>query len=396
MKIRYNHGILVLFLCLFYILVSPINEVLPISLNRVITLLLIGTEIMLALILRKKAKLSWVLFLVFWGVMGVYSCAKGPILSESISDTVYMFHTVLLLELMQQQKVLDEIITYVGKRRAVVLTFLLLALVLIGITARDGSAYERNGAFRGFMYNSHAMASTTVLIMTAAELCVDARGGRLKSIFCPETLIMVLGVIIVVATKGRTFLIPTAALLWRYLQMLPMKKVIKNIVAVAAFFGIVALLWDSIAEKFIEAINNPWARNPLAAITNFRSELWKCDFAYFGEQNLFGMLFGNGFSFVRELHEVRLTTRLWSHNDVTYLLVASGLVGLTVYFAMYVRLARNICKRMMDWIYFGAMVIFPMLMNGFYIYNPLVWAFFLLRVSLHARDRREITDRNGK
>lgn len=396
MKIRYNHGIVVLFLCLLYIVVSPVNEALPVSFNRIITVLLIASEIMLAVFLRRKAKLSWLLFLVFWGVMGLYSCERGPVLSESISDTIYMFHTILLLELMQDRNVMDEILAYVRKRRRVVLTFLVLALALIGISANGSDAYEENGAFQGFMYNSHAMASTAILIMSAAELCVDARGGRLKNIFCTETLILILGVIIVVATKGRTFLIPAAVLLWRYLQMLPMKKLMKNIVAVVAFAGVVVLLWDSIAEKFIEAINNPWAKDTLAAITNFRSELWKCDFTYFREQGILGMLFGNGFSFVRELHEVRLTTRLWSHNDITYLLVASGLVGLTVYVAMYVRLARNICKKLMDWVYFGAMVIFPMLMNGFYIYNPLVWAFLLVRASLHARDRRENAGNNRK
>lgn len=393
MTIRYNHGKLALFLCLFYIVVSPLNNVLPISMNRVLTLAFIGAELIFAAVVRKRASSAWVLFLLYWAAVGVFSCLSGPVLSENLSDTVYMINTVLMLELVLRTDVLEEVLECIARKRGAVLAVLLLTLVLIGISALGADSYEDNGAFRGYMYNSHSMASTAVLVMSVALLCVDARGTKLKRMLCWETLIMVIGLAIVLATKGRTFLIPAAVLLWRYLHMIPLVKAQRNLVAVGAVAVLMVVLWDQIAEKFIEALNNPYARNTLAAITNFRSELWKCDLQYFFGQGPIGMLFGNGYSFVRELHEVVLTERIWSHNDLTYVLVASGLTGLGVYIAMYARVAFRFCRSGANVLYFGAMVLFPMLVNGFYIYIPLIWAFFIMRVSLYSREKMQMRDR---
>lgn len=387
MTIRLNHGKLVLILCLFYIVVSPLNEVLPVSMNRILTALFIGFEIVYALLIRKKARSAWVLYLLYWGAVSFVSCLTGPMLSEDLADAVYMINAVLMLELILDAEVLDEILDCFRKHRRLILASLFLALLLIGISALDPDVYEDNGALRGYMYNSHSMASTAILIMTVAQLCVDARGTRLKRVLCAETLLMVIGMVVVLATKGRTFLIPAAILLWRYLHMLPLVQRQRNLVAVAACVLVAFVLWDEITEKFIEALNNPYARNTMAAITNFRSELWICDLEYFAEQGFLTALFGNGFSFVRELHEVRLTERLWSHNDLTYVLVASGLVGLTVYITMYIRVAKAFCRRKRNLLYFGAMVLFPMLVNGFYIYIPLIWAFLIMRVSLYSREK---------
>ena len=386
MTIRYNHGKLVLFLCLFYIVVSPLNEVLPVSMNRVLTLLFIGTEILFAVIIHKKTSNAWVLYILYWLAVGFFACIRGPVLSENLSDTIYMIDAVLLLELTLREDVLEETLAYVAKKRTVILGFLFAALVLIGISALGSDSYEENGAFRGYMYNSHSMASTAILIMTVAQTCVDARGMKLKRILCAETLIMIAGLAIVLVTKGRTFLVPAAVLLWRYMLMLPLIKWQRNFVAVLACAASVVLMWDKITEKFIEAINNPYARNTLAAITNFRSELWKCDLQYFAEEGIVHKLFGNGYSFVRQLHEARLTERLWSHNDLTYVLIAAGAVGLAVYISMYIRVGKRFCRKKGTFLYFAAMALFPMLVNGFYIYIPLLWAFFLMRVSFYSRE----------
>lgn len=385
MTIRYNHGKLVLFLCLSYILVSPLNNVIPVSLNRVITLAFIAAEIAFAVLVNRRARPAWVLYVLYWLAVGFFSCLTGVVLSEDLSDVVYMLNAVLLLELVLHDDVLEQMRAYAAGKRGVVLSFLVVTLLLIGISALDPEGFEKDGALRGYMYNSHSMASTAVLVMAMAQLCVDARGEKLKGLLCTETFIMIAGTAIILATKGRTFLVPAAVLLWRYLHMLPIVKMQRRVLAVCASCVLVVVLWDKISVKFIEALNNPYARNTLAAITNFRSELWKCDLTYFTEQGIIGMIFGNGFSFVRELHEVRLTERLWSHNDLTYILIAAGLLGFGVYISMYVRVFRAFCRGRRNLLYFGAMVLFPMLMNGFYIYIALLWAFLIMRVSLYAR-----------
>lgn len=383
MKLRIKHGELVILICLLYILVSPINQLLPISLNRMLTLLFVAVELWFAFMIKGKASRAWILLVGYWCTISLIACLRGPLLTENISDFVYILHTVLILELTIHTQIIGDIVYYVRKKKQFVLNMMIITLIMIGITALMPESYEENGAFRGAMYNSHSMASTAILVISVVELCIDVHGKTMKIVFSKETVIILVCFAIILATKGRTFLIPAAVLLWRYLNMFPIKKNQKTFVAVIGFFLIIWLLWDPISEKFIEAMNNEYAKNKLAAITNFRSELWKCDFTNFAEQNWFLKLFGNGYSFVRELHEVKLKARLWSHNDFTYLLVATGIVGIVIYLGMYVRILRRICETRMHWIIYGAMVFFPMFVNGFYIYIALVWSFFLVRVSLY-------------
>ena len=97
MKIRYNHGKLILLLCLCYVLVSPVNELLPVSLNRVLTLIFICVEFAFTFLVNKRAQLTWILYLLYWFAVGFFSCVNGPVLSENLSDTIYMVHAVLML-----------------------------------------------------------------------------------------------------------------------------------------------------------------------------------------------------------------------------------------------------------------------------------------------------------
>lgn len=387
MLIKYTHGKIALLFCLMQVLLSTVNEILPYSPQRVIIFLFVLFECIYTFLVRRQTRPSWFCYMIFWGTVSVFCILCGSNMMEDLTDSVYMITTILILELMQDPDVMDQVADFASESRQKILLILWLSLLVIGISVFYPDGYEADGSFRGFMYGSHSMASTVIVIMSIVVLCIDARGGRIRHFFCSETLIMGLSFMIIVYTRGRTFLVPAAVLLWRYLKSLPFVKYQKTIVAIFISACVTILFWNQIIEKFIETFNNPYAKNTMAAITNFRSELWACDFEHFITQSPLRMIFGNGFSFVRQLHEDQLYARLWSHNDFTYLLIGTGITGLGVYFSALTRSAGQFRRRKGSIVYFFAMVIFPMLINGFYIYIHLVWAYFAVFAAQHARDR---------
>ena len=88
------------------------------------------------------------------------------------------------------------------------------------------------------------------------------------------------------------------------------------------------------ADKFMETINNPYARDWLSGLTNFRSTLWKGDIDRFAAETWYLKLFGNGFSYTYQLHENLYGVKIWSHNDFFNLLLATGVIGLIGYIYM--------------------------------------------------------------
>ncbi len=385
MRIKLHHSSVVLLLCILYIVVSPLNTILPVSLNRVVTLLFLFSETWYAF--KGGVTRRWVFYVSFWVMIGVFACLRGPVLSENISDMVYLFSSFYLLQIMTNDRLLSGMAHDVCSNRKKILYAVTIAYLLIGISALFPASFEENGAFKGFMYNSHSMASTSVLITSVVELCLFTDKKKRKRLFHYEAVLMLIGGVIVLASKSRTFLVPEAVLVWNYLIHLPIKKSQVRLFAAVIFSGVIFLLRNEILEKFREAMANQYARDALAAFTNFRSVLWKCDLTYFKNENFIWKLFGNGFSFVRDLHERELSTRLWSHNDLTYLLLASGVTGLFIYLETVFYTARKVCRKKSQFLWFAAFVLFPMCFNGFYIYTPLIWAYLIFRLAYFTEEK---------
>lgn len=377
-----RHGRFVVLLALGYLVVSPINELLPFSLNRLVTMLFMVEQLYDTCYVQKRVNMFWIYSMGYWISSSLFSFVIGPRLGETLADTIYMINLFLMVELLLNNRRINEIIAYAKASRKKILSVVAVTEIIIAVTALSPYSYEPNGALKGCMYNSHSMASTAILATSLVMLCVELNHHRLNKLISVETVEIIVAVGIVLASKSRTFLIPMAILFWRYLMALPIKKNQRVLVAFVFFVAGLYIAREPIMIKFKETLDNPYAKNTLAAVTNFRSELWKCDLSYFKEESLFHKLFGNGFSFVRQLHEDRLNARLWSHNDVTYLLISNGLVGLLTYGLLYGKCIKAVCKKKSHYLYMGAMVFFPMLVNGFYIYGAMVWSFMILSVIL--------------
>lgn len=377
-----RHGSIIVLLALGYLLVSPINELLPLSLNRIVTILFMLERLYDTCFVQKRVKMFWIYSMAYWISSSLFAFISGPRFGETLADTIYMLNLFLVVDLLLNRNRTNEIIAYAKANRKRILSVVAITEIIIAISALSPYNYEPNGALRGWMYNSHSMASTAIFAASLVVLCIELNHHRLNKIISIETVEMLIAVVIVLAAKSRTFLIPMAILFWRYLMLLPIKKKQRGLLAIVFFAAGLYILREPIMAKFKEALDNPYAKNTLAAVTNFRSELWKCDLTYFKEESLLHKFFGNGFSFVRQLHEDRLHARLWSHNDITYLLISNGLLGLLSYGLLYSKCIKALCKKKADFLYISAIVFFPMLVNGFYIYGAMVWSFMIVGLML--------------
>lgn len=120
-------------------------------------------------------------------------------------------------------------------------------------------------------------------------------------------------------------MLPLAVILYFELrQWITHKTKRRAVIAIMAAVVIMIFPYTSMADKFMETINNPYARDWLSGLTNFRSTLWKGDIDRFAAENWYLKLFGNGFSYTYQLHENLYGVKIWSHNDflICYLLQA--------------------------------------------------------------------------
>ena len=134
------------------------------------------------------------------------------------------------------------------------------------------------------------------------------------------------------------------------------------------------------ANKFEFASGNIYADSLLSAITNGRNEIWLTDILAWANSGPMGIAFGNSFSTIYELNNRVLALSIWAHDDLVMLLYGFGLVGLCLYLACLFTLFRSMCASLGRGVVMLLVVfiLFPMLLNGFFPYQHLVYAYVLL------------------
>lgn len=141
-------------------------------------------------------------------------------------------------------------------------------------------------------------------------------------------------------------------------------------VCVVCFVGIAAI--SNIGQKFESATLDTASDMSvfLEVFTNGRSEFWAVDMEAFLASDWFTMLFGHGFSYVYELNQSAIGMRLYAHNDFINLLLNFGIVGLSVYFAVFVPVLAKLKSKcgLLVCLLFGFMWLFNAFFNMLYVY----------------------------
>lgn len=255
------------------------------------------------------------------------------------------------------------------------------AVVVISINLLGllfGTNYEQTGAYKGFMVTSHSMASTMVLAISNMSLYK-------KNIF--HIISVTIMTFLLFASQARTFMLPLAVILYFELrQWMPDKIKRRAVIAIAIVSFVLIFPYTSMADKFMETLHNPYARDWLSGITNFRSTLWEGDIDRFVTENWYLKLFGNGFSYTYQLHEALYGVKLWSHNDFFNLLIATGIIGLFGYVWILLNTIYSLHKDHKIWWFsflFVTMIFGTAFFNGFYLYIAVVFSFAVLAVRTH-------------
>ena len=159
---------------------------------------------------------------------------------------------------------------------------------------------------------------------------------------------------------------------------------------ITVFFGIASV--TNIGQKFESAtFDTNDIRVFLNVFTNGRSEFWMVDWNAFLQGDRFSKLFGHGFSYVYDLNQATIGMRLYAHNDFINILLNFGLIGMLVYFAVFVPMVGRIGFRcgMVICLLFTFTWLFNAFFNMIYVYAIAVIGMGLLAVALLFDEKSE-------
>ena len=141
----------------------------------------------------------------------------------------------------------------------------------------------------------------------------------------------------------------------------------------------------NIGQKFLSAtVESNDINVILEVFTNGRSEFWTIDFNAFLDGSAFEVLFGHGFSYVYELNQATIGMRLYAHNDFINILLNFGIVGMGLYFAVFIPVLVKTKRESGSLVAFllSAIWLFNAFFNMIYVYIAAVMALGILATAL--------------
>ena len=327
----------------------------------------------------RKSHISYLVALGFI-VLSLHSVTVMVDASQEVSDWVYLASTLFILGLVasapSRKGVCRALHLY---RRYVLFVVMASVLLLTGLLiTRTGyvSAWGEEPYFKGLCNSEHTLASICTLLLVLIVFL--ARTGASRGICIVSSAVVLFALL---ETGARTYLIPASICLLFLIDGFVEHKWAKGILVVSVFFlGAVAFTGSGMASKFDFVQSNVWTDSLLNAFTNGRDEIWMTDLAAWSNSGPLGLLMGNSFSAIYKLNMAKLSLTIWAHNDFVMVLFGAGLIGLGLYAGVLFYLFKTMREslRLGDFLLIAAFVLFPLLLNGFFPYQHLVYAFALL------------------
>lgn len=327
----------------------------------------------------RKSHISYLVALGFI-VLSLRSATVMVNTSQEVSDWVYLASTLFILGLVtsasSREGVRQALYLY---RRYVIFVVMASVLLLIGLLiTRTGyvSAWGEEPYFKGLCNSEHTLASICTLLLVLIVFL--ARTGASRGICIVSSAVVLYALL---ETGARTYLIPASICLFFLIDGLVEHKWAKGVLVVLVFFlGAVAFTGSGMASKFDFVQSNVWTDSLLNAFTNGRDEIWMTDLEAWFNSGPLGLLMGNSFSAIYKLNMAKLSLTIWAHNDFVMVLFGAGLIGLGLYAGVLLYLFKTMREslRLGDSLLIAVFVLFPLLLNGFFPYQHLVYAFALL------------------
>lgn len=373
-------AILVVFFVLTTLFQSYFEQL---SINRIIGGMLALAFLMLAFInIHRRAILSFCMLIV----CGIMSFAVTLDTSREITDWIYLFSTILMIETIRSSKNIDMIMESFTRKRKLIswVIHAACASLLVLLVFKIGYQQHWGGSpyFQGLTNSQHTMASVSCLILTLILFYCRIHGKHLYW----YAFLAVIPLLAIFETGARIFLFPAALNIIFFLRLFVKRKSIRmTLYFMGAAVFVYMLRQSSMVEKFIYTLTTTYASNPLAAFTSGRTEFWMVDIEYYLSGNLLDWVLGRSFSHVYMINQAKVNMYIWSHNDIIFILNGAGMLGASIYihsiYAMLKSIKKSIKLGSVYWLV-ALYLLVPMLLNGFYIYQHYVYSFILLYLSI--------------
>lgn len=327
----------------------------------------------------RRSHLSYLALLSFI-LLSLHSVLVMANFSQELADLVYLASTMLMISLICSPMFRASIYTALNQYRPFISAVVIFSsLLLFGLLVTGTGyvvAWGEEPYFKGLCNTEHTLASICTLLLVLLIFLVRTSGS--KAVYSACALVVLFAIL---ETGARTFLVPALICSLLLIDNLVTYKWTKVTLVVLVFvLGGAVFLGSGMANKFEFAGGNIYADSLLSAITNGRNEIWLTDILAWANSGPMGIVFGNSFSTIYELNNRVLSLSIWAHDDLVMLLYGFGLVGLFLYLACLCTLFRSMCASLGGGVVMLLMVfiLFPMLLNGFFPYQHLVYAFVLL------------------
>lgn len=338
--------------------------------------------------ISKKSHLAYIAAMIL-GLIFLRSIAVSTSFSQELSEWVYLASTLLFISVIIPLQSRDDLYRALLKYRryivAVVVSSTLLLLILLVTRTGYVTAWGESPYFKGLCNTEHTLASICTLIMVLILLL--SRTGKSKFLYFACMAVVMTAIL---ETGARTYLIPAAICLIMMINEMSTKKWLRMLFyAVVAVAIVVAFSGTGMASKFEFAQGNVWADSMLSALTNGRNEIWATDLCGWASSDLPGVLLGNSFSQIYILNQKALSLYIWAHNDAIMVLYGSGLIGFMLYLSALLACAKAMYRSVSKGEFLLLLLFagFPLVLNGFYQYQHLVYAFVVLFVIMSCGNR---------
>lgn len=362
---------------ILYILSTMTQTLIPfIPLNRIAYFFIILCVSIILLTHIDRASIAFLLLFAvdFLLVLLIYN------IDSYFDDYIYFFSALewllFLTKTDRRSKLLTEFVTHPITNKAV--AFFSVALTAFALVTKTGYYQTWGGEmyFVGYSGLTHTAASSFCLVI--ALMLIVYCNKKFSWIIMLMLLIMTYAIF---ETGARTFIIPAVILIYIYISQ--SSGSLKAIIyALAITIGTIILLRSNIINKFIFTNTGDQysAYKGVDLQTSGRTVFWAIDLGGFFNADLFAKIFGQGHSYVYELNSKFYHLKIWAHNDFIQLLVAGGLMTLTLYISALFHCIRSVTqnKKIFSIVILAVYCIVPAIMNGFYNYAHFFLSFVLL------------------
>ena len=394
---KYSIDEIVYLLIVIFPLITLIQELLPFSPNRVAMFLLLICFVCQLFRLRKNKVLYFLLYIMVQ--ISILLVMSGDI-AKCIDDMIYYVSIFVEIMLLANSGFRKRLFAQCRQKSGFMLAILLLCEGIVALNMTMSSCYStkwHDVYFIGWTAHQHTMASVcSVLIIFSLLLSATRfRGSVLKPLF-----MMAIPVLGVMLSGARTFLVPaflaiSAHLIKKY-QKHPYSVVFLG--CVSAFALITVLDSTNMLAKITQAsaYQGTWYYEYI--LTSGRNVFWDIDIKAFKALPVLQQFFGKGFDWVYYINLTQYKLEIWAHNDLLHVLMGAGFFGLLNYLFLYVGLLRSLRHHLtrLDKLIVSLYIFFPMLLNGFFVYQHFVFGAMLFVIYIEANHLQQATEGNRR